>query len=138
MLGDTMKYLGKAEGLNMSLEQTAAMAGVLGNIGIQSSQAGTTMRAMLDRITAPAAAGAKAMAALGLEVKDAAGNMRDMPAIIADVASATSKMGNVDQAKYLKDIFGAEAGMKEQYAWHVLWLDQWIQSGKSADGPAIR
>lgn len=110
MLGDTMKYLGKAEGLNMSLEQTAAMAGVLGNIGIQSSQAGTTMRAMLDRITAPAAAGAKAMAALGLEVKDAAGNMRDMPAIIADVASATSKMGNVDQAKYLKDIFGAEAG----------------------------
>lgn len=110
MLGDTMKYLGKAEGLNMSLEQTAAMAGVLGNIGIQSSQAGTTMRAMLDRITAPAAAGAKAMKALGLQVKDASGNMRDMPDIIADVAKATAKMGNVDQAKYLKDIFGAEAG----------------------------
>lgn len=110
MLGDTMKYLGKAEGLNMSLEQTAAMAGVLGNIGIQSSQAGTTMRAMLDRITAPAKSGAEAMKALGLQVKDASGNMRNMPDIISDVAKATAKMGNVDQAKYLKDIFGAEAG----------------------------
>lgn len=110
MLGDTMKYLGKAEGLGLSLEQSAAMAGVLGNIGIQSSQAGTTMRAMLDRLSAPAAAGAKAMKTLGLEVKDASGNMRNMPDIIAEVAKATSAMGNVDQAKYLKEIFGAEAG----------------------------
>lgn len=110
MLGDTMKYLGKAEGLGLSLEESAAMAGILGNIGIQSSQAGTTMRAMLDRLSAPATSGAKAMKALGLNVKDAAGNMRGLPDIIADVAKATEKMGNVDQAKYLKDIFGAEAG----------------------------
>lgn len=110
MLGDTMKYLGKAEGLGLSLEESAAMAGILGNIGIQSSQAGTTMRAMLDRLSAPATSGAKAMKALGLNVKDAAGNMRGLPDIIADVAKATEKMGNVDQAKYLQDIFGAEAG----------------------------
>lgn len=110
MLGDTMKYLGKAEGLNMSLEQSAAMAGVLGNIGIQASQAGTTMRKMLDSLTGPAKTGAKAMEKLGLKVKDASGNMRSMPDIIGDVAKATAKMGNVDQAKYLKDIFGAEAG----------------------------
>ena len=110
MLGDTMKYMGKAEGLNISLEQAAAMAGLLGNIGIQGSMAGTTMRAMMDRISAPAAAGSKALQALGLSAKDSKGNLRNIEEIIGDVAWATEKMGNADQAKVLKDIFGSEAG----------------------------
>lgn len=141
MLGDTMKYLGKAEGLDMSLEQAAAMAGVLGNIGIQSSQAGTTMRAMLDRLSAPAGAGAKAMKALNLEVADASGNMRDIPDIIADIATATAKMGNVEQAKYLKDIFGSEAGsgMAELIAQHGTGgLTKLINDLKSVQGESAQ
>lgn len=110
MLGDTMKYLGQASGLDVSMEEAAAMAGLLGNIGIQGSMAGTTMRTMLNQLTAPAAKGAAAMKELGLQVKDSHGNMRSMPNIIADIAAATESMGNVDRAAILKDIFGAEAG----------------------------
>lgn len=110
MLGETMKYMGKAEGLDISLEQAAAMAGLLGNIGIQGSMAGTTMRAMMDRISAPAAEGSKALDALGLSAKDSKGNLRNIEEIIGDVAWATEKMGNVEQAKVLKDIFGVQAG----------------------------
>lgn len=110
MLGDTMKYMGSAEGLGLSLEQAATMAGLLGNIGIQGSQAGTTMRAMLNRLTAPAKSAQKSIAALSLQVSDASGNLRAMPDILQDVATATAKMGNIERAAHLKNIFGEEAG----------------------------
>jgi TP901 family phage tail tape measure protein len=110
MLGDTMKYLGGAEDLNLTLEQGAAMAGLLGNIGIQGSQAGTTMRAMMNRLTNPAAKGASAIEQISLAVADADGNMRPMPDILRDIQSATESLGNVERKAILQDIFGAEAG----------------------------
>lgn len=110
MLGDTMKYMGSAEDLGLTFEQAASMAGLLGNIGIQGSQAGTTMRAMLNRLTAPTKEARKSIAELGLNVSDANGNLRAMPDILKDVATATAKMGNIERAKHLKVIFGEEAG----------------------------
>ena len=110
MLGDTMKYMGSAEGLGLTLEQAATMAGLLGNMGIQGSQAGTTMRAMLNRLTAPARAAKKSIAELGFEVGDANGNLRALPDILQDVANVTAKMGNIERAAHLKIIFGEEAG----------------------------
>jgi TP901 family phage tail tape measure protein len=110
MLGDTMKYMGSAKGLGLTLEQAASMAGLLGNIGIQGSQGGTTMRAMLNRLTAPAKQAKKSIAELGLKVGDSNGNLRAMPDILQDVANATANMGNIERAEHLKIIFGEEAG----------------------------
>lgn len=110
MLGETMKYMGSAEGLGLTLEQAAAMSGLLGNIGIQSSQAGTTMRAMLNRLSAPVGAATKSIAALGLEIANADGNMRDIPDLLGEIARKTKDMGNVERAAHLKAIFGDEAG----------------------------
>ncbi|OLU22486.1 phage tail tape measure protein [Pseudomonas sp. PA15(2017)] len=116
MLGDTMKYVGPvAASAGMGLEQAAAMAGLLGNVGIQSSQAGTTLRAMLLRLAAPVGPAEKAMKKLGIRAKDSAGNIRDITAVLGDVAKATEKMGTGDRLEYLKAIFGEEpaAGMAE-------------------------
>lgn len=110
MLGETMKYMGSAEGLGLTLEQAAAMSGLLGNIGIQSSQAGTTMRAMLSRLSAPAGSAKKSIKALGLTIADANGNMRSIPDLLGDVARKTKDMGNVARSAHLKAIFGDEAG----------------------------
>lgn len=110
MLGETMKYLGGAEDLKLTMEQAAAMSGLLGNIGIQGSQAGTTMRAMMNRLTNPAAKGAAAIENIGLQVADANGNMRAMPEILRDISQATADLGNVERKAILQDIFGAEAG----------------------------
>ena len=119
MLGESMKYVApQARAMNMSLEQSAAMAGLLGNVGIQGSQAGTTLRAMVTRLAAPTGAAAGALADLGVNAKDAEGNLRDIPRILTDVARATEAMGNADRAAYLKNIFGEEpgAGMAELIA----------------------
>ncbi|MCZ0930308.1 phage tail tape measure protein [Halomonas janggokensis] len=110
MLGNTMKYLGGAEDLKLTMEQAAAMSGILGNIGIQGSQAGTTMRAMMNRLTDPAAKGAAAIEDIGLKVSDANGNMRAMPDILRDISQATADMGNVERKAIMQRIFGTEAG----------------------------
>ncbi len=110
MLGETMKYLGGAEDLKLTMEQAAAMSGILGNIGIQGSQAGTTMRAMMNRLTNPVGKGAAAIHNIGLEVADASGNMRAMPDILRDISQATADLGNVERKAIMQDIFGVEAG----------------------------
>lgn len=115
-LGETMKYVGPvAAAAGMELEEAAAMAGLLGNVGIQGSQAGTTLKAMLLRLSAPASAGRKALEGLGVSALDSQDNLRKVTDIIADVASATKGMGSGQQLEYLKQIFGAEpaAGMAE-------------------------
>ncbi|SPJ35241.1 phage tail tape measure protein [Kushneria phyllosphaerae] len=110
MLGETMKYLGAGSDLGLTLEEAGAMAGLLGNIGIQGSQAGTTMRAMMDRLTKPTKAASAVMDDLGLKVADAEGNMRPMPEILRDINKATEGMGNVQRKAALQELFGAEAG----------------------------
>ncbi|MDK2688380.1 phage tail tape measure protein, partial [Vibrio vulnificus] len=86
MLGETMKYVAPvARQAGMSLEETAAMAGLLGNVGIKSSQAGTTLRAMVSRLAAPTGAAAKTLERLGVSTKDASGDMRNMVEIIGDI-----------------------------------------------------
>lgn len=116
MLGETMKYVGPvAATAGMGLEEAAAMAGLLGNVGIQSSQAGTTLRAMLSRLAAPEKKAAAAMEELGVQTRDSHGNLRNITAVLADVANATEKMGSGKRLEIFKHIFGEEpaAGMAE-------------------------
>lgn len=110
MLGDTMKYLGAGSGLGLSLDQAAAMAGLLGNIGIQGSQAGTTLRAMMTRLSNPVGRATDSIDALNLSLTDAQGDLRAIPEILADISRATAEMGNAEQAAHLQNIFGTEAG----------------------------
>ncbi|MCC5811333.1 MAG: phage tail tape measure protein [Ectothiorhodospiraceae bacterium] len=111
MLGETMKYVAPvARDLGVSIEESAAMAGLLGNVGIQGSQAGTVMREMLNRLTNQTGPAREAIQALGLEVRDAAGNLRPVPDILADAAHATRDLGSAERAEALQQIFGTRAG----------------------------
>lgn len=110
-LGETMKYVAPvANSLDIPIEQTVAMAGILGNIGIDASQAGTALRALQSRLAAPPSGAKKALEALQVNTKDALGNFRAMPDILADVMKATDKMGTADRMGYFKAIAGEEAG----------------------------
>jgi TP901 family phage tail tape measure protein len=109
-LGETMKYVGPvARKAGMSLEEASAMAGLLGNVGIKSSQAGTTLRKMLLSLSAPSSGASKTLKKLGVDTLDANGNMRNMVEILGDVAKATKGMGSGEQLSIYKDIFGEEA-----------------------------
>ncbi|MFY1027430.1 phage tail tape measure protein [Actinobacillus seminis] len=109
-LGDTMKYLGPiATATGQDFETMSAMVGLLGNVGIKGTQAGTSLRAALLRLAGPPKQAAVAIKKLGVFAKDSHGNMRAVTDILVDVARKTEKMGSAQKMEYYKAIFGAEA-----------------------------
>jgi TP901 family phage tail tape measure protein len=107
MLSQTMKYIGPvAREFGMSLEESAAMAGLLGNAGIQADMAGTALRGMMSKISG---AKAKELQALGIATADAAGNMRALPEIIKDLNTVTGKMGKQEKISTIFSIFDQRA-----------------------------
>jgi TP901 family phage tail tape measure protein len=118
MLGDTLKYAAPvASAAGASIEEVAAMAGLLGNVGIQGSMAGTALRASFLKLSAPPKVAADALANLGVEVKDLDGNLRPVPELLKELAQATEGLGSAERAEAIKQIFGAEAsaGLNANY-----------------------
>lgn len=110
LLGDTMKYVAPvARMAGLSLEETAAMAGLLGNVGIKGSQAGTTLKAMLAKMAAPTKEAQELFAKLGVTVKDSAGNLRSPVAVLGEMAAGLKNMGTAEQIAAMKMIVGEEA-----------------------------
>lgn len=105
MLGESLKYsAGVGREYGQSLETVSAATAIMGNAGIQGSQAGTAMRAILSRI-----GNSPTIKRLGVTTKDKDGNMRDLVDILKDIDAKTAKMGNVDRGKVFKDIAGMYA-----------------------------
>src|SRR5690625_4542367 len=108
-LGETMKMVAPvAASLGVSIEETAAMAGKLGDAGIQGSMAGTALRTILTSLAAPTGAAAKAISDLGIQTTDAAGNMLPVTSILDQIATATAHMGDAQRAAVLEMLAGRE------------------------------
>lgn len=103
-LGEALQYAGPvAADANMSLEETLAVLGTLGNLGIQGSEAGTALRRLL---TLSAAESEKFQKVFGVATKDAQGNARDLVDILGEVAAASANMGTGDRAQAFNEVFG--------------------------------
>jgi TP901 family phage tail tape measure protein len=103
-LGEALQYAGPvAADANMSLEETLAILGTLGNLGIQGSEAGTALRRLL---TLSAAESEKFQKVFGVATKDAQGNARDLVDILGEVATASANMGTGDRAQAFNEVFG--------------------------------
>ncbi|WP_459614369.1 phage tail tape measure protein [Bordetella sp. 2513F-2] len=110
LLGETMKYVAPvAAGVGQDIETMAAMAGKLGDAGIQGSMGGTALRAIVSRLAAPPKMAADALAELNIQTKDAAGNLRDLPTILREIHRRTQNMGTAQRSGLFKAIAGEEA-----------------------------
>lgn len=111
MLGETMKYAAPGAALlGVSLEESAAMAGKLGDAGIQASMAGTAMRAIMSRLASGPKKTIEAFERLGIKTSDANGNLRAMPDILKEIHDKSKNLGNAEQSELFKGIAGEEAG----------------------------
>ena len=141
-LGETMKYVAPvASQLGVSLEEVSAMAGLLGNVGIQGSMAGTTLRAMMLRLSAPTGEAAQALAALGIQTTDAMGRLKPLPVLLKEIAKALKALPQAQQMEYLKAIFGEEpaAGVAALLkAADTGELDKYLKEVKNAKGAAAK
>ena len=109
-LGETMKYVGPvAKAAGMEIEEAAAMAGLLGNVGIKGSMAGTVLRSMIQRLAAPTSAASDLLAELGVATMDAHGNLLAIPNILFSIAGALEGMGSAKRIEILKVLVGEES-----------------------------
>lgn len=111
-LSDALTYLGPvAKTAGVSLEQAAAMTGVLHDNNIRGSMAGTGSSAVVSRLQAPTGKAWTALKELGVKTSDSKGNMRPVFTILKEIRASFDKhkLGNAQQGEYLKTIFGEEA-----------------------------
>lgn len=105
-LQEAFKMAGGAlANMNMDVEQSTAMTGVLANVNIVGSQAGTTLSAMAREITA----NSDKFQDLGVSVYDANGNMRDMGSVMTDLEGSLAGMTNEQRDAALATVFSGQS-----------------------------
>lgn len=105
-IGEALKYAGPVfEQFNISFEESLALVGALGNIGIQGSMAGTTLKNLELR----AASMPQQFEKIGVSTMDAAGNLRNLLDILEDLDQATKSMGTGQRAEILNRLMGVRS-----------------------------
>ena len=103
-LGEALTYAGPvASDFNMSIEDTLALLGALGNVGIQGSNAGTALRRLL---TLSGAEAEKLKEIFGVSFVDMRGNARPLVDVLDEVNQATKDLGTAARAQKFNEAFG--------------------------------
>lgn len=110
MMGMTFQYAAPIVGaLGYSMEDTAVAIGLMANAGIKGEKAGTALRSVLTRLSAPPAECAKAMEKLGISITDSEGKMKPLNTVIDDLRKAFDGLSESEQTQLAKNIAGQEA-----------------------------
>lgn len=109
-LGEAMTYVGPtAKSTGISLEQTAAILGVMANQGIEGSVAGTALRGALTRLLKPSKQNIEGFKKLGINVKDFKKGTLTMPDIIDKIKKHTKGWTQEQRSAAIAMAFGTEA-----------------------------
>lgn len=110
MLGDSLKYTSPVFTLaGQSMETLVASTSLLANIGIKSSQSGTSLKMALLRLAAPPKLASEQLDKLNIKVSDSSGKFRDFTDILADFNKNMAKMTAAQKLEAVKKIVGVEA-----------------------------
>ena len=108
--GEAMKYVAPlARAAGLSMEETAAAIGIMANAGIQGSQAGTTLRGAISRLSKPTKQMSECMADLGISFYDSEGNMKSLAEQTRMMEEATAGMTDEQRNNVLVTLYGQEA-----------------------------
>lgn len=109
-MGEAMKYIAPvANAMGLSLEETAAAVGILSDAGIKGSQAGTTLRGALTRLTKPTKDATAVMQQYGMSFFDAQGKMLPLSGVIEQLKQGLSGLTDQQRNQALTTLFGQEA-----------------------------
>lgn len=92
-----------------SLEDTAAALALFADHGVKGSDAGTSLKTMLQRLAAPTDQAAEAIAAYGLNIRDSNGKMKDISDIADELTGKLGSLSDAERDAALQTIFGSDA-----------------------------
>jgi TP901 family phage tail tape measure protein len=98
---------------NQSIQDTAAGLALLANKGIVSSDAGTSVKTMLQRLKAPSDEATDSLASVGLSLMDlrdaSTGKLLQLPKLIGVLEKAFASVDEITKDMAIKQIFGDDA-----------------------------
>ena len=117
MMGETFKYVAPVAGaMRYSIEDTAEAIGLMANAGIKSSDAGTSLRSVITRLSTDAGASANQLGALGVltqklgvQFYEADGSARDLNDVLNEARQAWKGLTEEEATNYANTIAGKNA-----------------------------
>ena len=104
MMGESFKYVAPLAGsLGYSVDDIAVALGLMANNGIKGSQAGTSLRTVLNNLIKPTESQEAAMKSLGLSLYDSNGKVKDFSELMGDMRKVAKESG-VDMKKVQKEV----------------------------------
>ena len=107
-----IKVGGQLDNMNIGLETSSTMLGVLANRGIKAEQAGNSLNSILINMTKKTGDSAKGMAKLGVSCFDAEGNIRDIEDVMIDMSNALAKLKSDEERVNVINLIGGKTQAK--------------------------
>lgn len=114
MLGESFKYVAPVAGaLGYKVEDVSVALGLMANAGIKSSQAGTSLKSALSRLSAPTKQVQEQMNALGISITDSNGEIKPFNQLIGEMRQSFKGLSEEQKVQAATTLFGKEsmAGM---------------------------
>lgn len=109
-LGVALQQVGNvASGAGLSLEETVALLGLMADRGIRGSDAGTSLKVMMQRLTSGMPEVIAGLDKFNISVYDGSGAQRDMIVVLGEVISAMDKMTDEERGAFLQKVAGSDA-----------------------------
>lgn len=113
MMGESFKYVAPVAGaMGYSAEDVSIALGLMANSGIKASQAGTSLRNIMQRMAKPTKESQAAMDRLGLSLQDDEGNMYSFREIMNQMRDSFGNI-NVDVDEYNKRLDQMDSDLEE-------------------------
>ncbi len=110
MMGETFKYCAPIAGaLGFSAEDTAEAIGLMANSGIKATQAGTSLRTIMNNLTGDITITGDALGEVTIACTNTDGSMRDLSDILADCREAFQGLSESEQAQTAEALVGKNA-----------------------------
>lgn len=110
LMGETFKYAAPIAGaLGFSAEDTAEAIGLMANAGIKGSQAGTSLRTIMNNLAGEVKFCGKNIGEVTVQTTNADGSMRELSDILADCRVAFSGLTESEAASAAEALVGKNA-----------------------------
>ncbi len=99
----------QAHSAGWSIQDTTAVLGGFADAGIKGSDAGTSLKTMLQSLAAPTDKAADLINELGINVRDQNGNMKDAAGVAEELNSKLGGLSSAQKDAAMQTIFGSDA-----------------------------
>ena len=137
-LGEALKMAGPhAKRAGADLKDTAAAIGILANMGIKGSLAGTALGKSYKKLADPKTI--DYLKSYGVETLNADGSLRRMRDTLVDISKAMQKMTNAQQIAFMEKVFDARGSLGGgTLAVNTAAIDEFVKKLDKASGDTAK